>query len=333
MLRLLQYVLAAMLAWVPPSQQGPAEAGPVAQARYERIAQDIASVALDPNVDPLFDGDDGRARTAILLASIASHESMFSRAVDEGVVRGDHGVAWGLWQVHCYRGEACRELIRDRLRGAREALRIARLSMHACRGMSLSDRLSVYTTGRCVHGQHESRVRVQRALDWMTRHPWRGCPSDMADAGRFCIDRYEAPNRRGAKPLAFITAAEGAAWCARKRLCTDAEWTAACAGARGPCNDQQRWRPVDWGRLDFAQARTLYQATPSGAHAGCVSSIGAFDMLGNVAEWVAAPVGLRGGFWSGAHAVGRPSCAFANRVHPPSFRTYEAGVRCCRSLA
>jgi formylglycine-generating enzyme required for sulfatase activity len=161
----------------------------------------------------------------------------------------------------------------------------------------------------------------------------------MVDGGRFCIDRYEAPNRYGAHPIMLATADDGARWCSPKRLCSDAEWTAACADTPAACNDRRPWRPVDWGLLgrypapaSAEHARALDQADPSGAHRGCISAIGAVDMLGNVAEWVQAPAGLRGGFWSGVYGGGRPSCTFANRTHPPSFRTYEAGFRCCASV-
>ena len=81
------------------------------------------------------------------------------------------------------------------------------------------------------------------------------CPVDMALVGGACMDLYEAPNRAGALPLVMYSFDEAEDWCeARdKRLCTDAEWELACAGAQGQaypygdahqpgvCNDEETW--------------------------------------------------------------------------------------------
>jgi hypothetical protein len=163
-----------MLSWVPPSAHAPHEDEVAALARYRRIATDIVAVAFDPREAPLFDGPDGRVKTAVVLAAIASMESGLARRIDDGSVRGDHGVAWGLFQVHCFgkvaEGWSCRDLVDDREKGVRVALRMARQSFAACRGLELLDRLSVYTTGQCYSGQHESRARLERAMGWMKLH-------------------------------------------------------------------------------------------------------------------------------------------------------------------
>ena len=51
----------------------------------------------------------------------------------------------------------------------------------------------------------------------------------------FCIDRYEAPNRRGIKPFNGVLGIEAAWWCDQrnKRLCTEDEWMRACFGPDG----------------------------------------------------------------------------------------------------
>ena len=33
------------------------------------------------------------------------------------------------------------------------------------------------------------------------RHKRGGCPAGMVRVGDYCVDRYEAPNRKGARPL------------------------------------------------------------------------------------------------------------------------------------
>lgn len=186
------------------------------------------------------------------------------------------------------------------------------------------------------------------------------CPADMVSIPGACVDRYEAPNVAGAAPLAMQTALDGEAWCeARgKRLCTEAEWVRACEGAserkfpygttyvRGRCNDDKTWKSPSWSTLgtwpaDAAkkEAERLYQADPSGSRDACVSEEGAFDLTGNVAEWVVRSFPnstnydhvMKGCYWSGCYGGAPPSCAFVNPAHPGGFRTYEAGFRCCRS--
>jgi hypothetical protein len=189
--------------------------------------------------------------------------------------------------------------------------------------------------------------------------PGGACAEDMVSLPTFCIDRYEAPNRAGELPYALKTAEDGETWCAErdKRLCTEDEWTRACEGPHGRrypygneyrrsvCNDDRPWLAVHWDLLakwpsDVAvdEANRLFQADRSGARAGCTSEEGVLDLTGNVAEWVrrsdvASRPGyehvLKGCYWAGCYHEPHPNCAFRNSAHPGSFRTYEAGFRCC----
>ncbi len=186
------------------------------------------------------------------------------------------------------------------------------------------------------------------------------CPIDMVAIPDACIDRYEAPNVAGAKPLAMQTAVDGVAWCTTrgKRLCTEAEWVRACQGAaknpypygttyaKGRCTDDKTWKSPNWTVLGTwpsdagkTEADRLYQADPSGSRAGCISDDGAIDLTGNVAEWVVRSFPnsndyehvMKGCYWAGCFGGSPPSCAFVNPAHPGTFRTYEAGFRCCMS--
>jgi formylglycine-generating enzyme required for sulfatase activity len=186
-----------------------------------------------------------------------------------------------------------------------------------------------------------------------------GCFEDMVPIGSYCIDRYEAPNVKGELPLALVTAYDGEAWCTErgKRLCTQDEWVRACEGPHhrlypygseyreDACNDDKGWILVHWKALAkwphdpaLDEATRLYQADMSGARADCVSEEGVADLTGNVAEWVRRSTPsprpgydhvLKGCYWAGCYKDPHPSCEFTNAAHPGSFRTYEAGFRCC----
>jgi formylglycine-generating enzyme required for sulfatase activity len=187
------------------------------------------------------------------------------------------------------------------------------------------------------------------------------CPPDMALAAGFCIDRFEAPNVAGARPLVMQSAISAAAWCEEhgKRLCTEDEWNAACQGLEGTvypygdtheaarCNDGKTWIAPDEATLATwpsaaaqAEVDALYQAEPSGSLPGCVSSHGVYDLTGNVEEWVVRtryhvneyPHVLKGCYWSGCFGGAKPRCESTNPAHGDSFRFYETGFRCCRDL-
>jgi sulfatase modifying factor 1 len=168
---------------------------------------------------------------------------------------------------------------------------------------------------------------------------------------RVCMDRFEAPNQAGAKPMVMRSYESGRRWCEKrgKRMCTEAEWETACEGpeqlpyaygwavARSVCNSDKQWKPVDFARFGkdpeqaAAESDRLWQGSPSGRYAGCVSPFGIGDMMGNVEEWVTSrrgrkhPGALMGGFW----AKPWTGCRGTNDAHEPTFAFYETGFRCC----
>lgn len=186
-----------------------------------------------------------------------------------------------------------------------------------------------------------------------------GCPSGMVRVKDFCVDRYEAPNRKGARPLAMQSASDADAWCAahHKRLCKEDEWIDACEGEEhraypygndhvdDRCNDGKPWKEVNETTLNKwpapeaqAHAKDLYQAARSGSKRKCVSEDGVYDLTGNVEEWVVRtrdhandwPYLLVGCYWSGCYGGGKPTCHSTNNAHGPEFRFYETGFRCCK---
>lgn len=152
-------------------------------------------------------------------------------------------------------------------------------------------------------------------LDITGYHGPPTCPADMVQVGgKLCIDRYEASvwtapvggsqlgfgvdnyapcadngagclsifarSVGGVFPSLFITWFQAQQACANvgKRLPTNAEWQMAVADTpdSGGADDGTDTCNTDSGVPTFTGARSL-----------CVSSWGAFDMIGNVDEWVA----------------------------------------------
>lgn len=139
------------------------------------------------------------------------------------------------------------------------------------------------------------------------------CPEDMvfvpSPNGGFCIDKYENspgpncpfqnpknsaetrenlndPNCKpvsvpGAIPWTFISRDQAEIACAKagKRLPTNEEWYLAALGTPDKSSD---WNSNDC-HLDFNWPE---QPGRTGSGKNCVSSFGAFDMIGNVWEWV-----------------------------------------------
>lgn len=164
---------------------------------------------------------------------------------------------------------------------------------------------------------------------------------------------------KGLVPQGYISGAEAAAACAAagKRLCNSAEWLAACRGPQqttypygdtyqpGACNDDYPGHPV----VDFFGTSTgVWDAqhmndpginqqpgtvAQGGAHPGCVSHFGVFDLHGNLHEWVSDAAGtFRGGFYADAKING-DGCLYDTTAHGFTYHDYSTGFRCCKDRA
>lgn len=199
-----------------------------------------------------------------------------------------------------------------------------------------------------------SCARVTGAIGYRCAEYARGNRClEATDFRRFCIDRYEWPNRVGENPRVYVDWYEAKALCAKvgKRLCRRSEWTLACEGpkwlpypwgfvrAPSPCNIDRKTVPFDVEAMVAESSREeelarLWQADRIGTHPDCVSAFGAYDMSGNVDEWTDnqaddpetdQPSTLNGGYWGPV----RNTCRLSTKTHGPSFRFYQVGFRCC----
>ncbi len=99
--------------------------------------------------------------------------------------------------------------------------------------------------------------------------------------GQTCASDIYAVSLPSVRPSAFITwfQAEEACANAGKRLPTSAEWQVGADGTPDPGPDD--------GTTDCNTVANEGLRTLTGARSRCVSARGAYDMVGNLAEWVA----------------------------------------------
>ena len=114
-----------------------------------------------------------------------------------------------------------------------------------------------------------------------------------ADNGQNCANDIYAVSLPAEIPSSRITWFQAQEACANsgKRLPTNAEWQTGANGSPDPGPDN--------GATDCNSATGT--ASPTGSRSSCVSARGAFDMVGNVAEWVAdwAPRSAQCTGWGG----------------------------------
>jgi formylglycine-generating enzyme len=201
----------------------------------------------------------------------------------------------------------------------------------------------------------EGRVCVDRweaALEMMSTDGGVKAWSPYRNPGS---QRVRAVSRGGQVPQGYISGGEAQTACrnAGKRLCRIDEWMAAC---RGPtmrtypygntyvtrrCNEARTPHPVVqfYGtsvgvfttiRMNNPginmQANTV---APTGMFSECVSPLGAYDMVGNLHEWIDDSAGtFKGGFYVDAEINGH-GCLYTTRAHALEYRDYSTGFRCC----
>jgi peroxiredoxin len=201
-----------------------------------------------------------------------------------------------------------------------------------------------------------SRTFPERCADF-DREKWLALSKDLPTQNmRFCIDRFEYPNRKGEYPVIMVSWYEAKASCEAegKRLCTENEWTFACEGEEAlpypygytrddkACVIDRPWKKYDdsaWAGARSSEAARqeldrLWQGSASGSHPQCKSPFGVYDMTGNVDEWTRSSVAgerpsvLKGGYWGPV----RTRCRPATKAHGETHVFYQQGFRCCADV-
>lgn len=178
----------------------------------------------------------------------------------------------------------------------------------------------------------------------------RGATTPM----RYCIDKYEYPNKKGVRPMVMQNFYQAQVHCHKrgKRVCTETEWTKACEGPDNKpfpygyvrdarkCNGDHPWdhpNKEKFIKRDPVEIERLWKGVLSGSHPNCISDYGVHDMPANADELAASETYGKGpksdfdnvttgGPWY--HGV-RNACRPKIYSHDESFAYYYLSWRCC----
>ncbi len=210
---------------------------------------------------------------------------------------------------------------------------------------------------RCIeqHGASDGGIDENRCAKFEESK----CTSTAAEPRklRFCMDRYEYPNKVGELPMTLVSWTDAQRVCESqgKRLCTESEFTFACEGEKmlphtygyerdaTKCNIDKPYLTPKTHLIPYEQCLANPSCAaeyarvdgrePIGARPDCVSPFGIYDLNGNANEWVSQPwknaphrSGIKGGWWGPV----RNRCRPITLSHGESYLGYEVGFRCCQ---
>lgn len=206
--------------------------------------------------------------------------------------------------------------------------------------------VEVSGAGSACIDRWEAHVEVQLGPGWTAHSPYEDLDGESSP--------YRAVSAGGVVPQGYISGSQAAQACltAGKRLCTPTEYRAACRGSAnllwpygntrvaGGCNEGRAKHPVielfgpgtpfDSVHMNDPQLNQLPDSlAKTGAFTMCESENGAFDLSGNLHEWVDDPNGtFLGGFYVDAVLNGQ-GCTYTTTAHAMSYHDYSTGFRCC----
>ena len=176
-----------------------------------------------------------------------------------------------------------------------------------------------------------------------------GSTSTQIDAFEASLDGDSAVSRAGASSARNISwyGARDACAAAGKRLCTEAEWLAACTGdapidkdGNGVFSDETitgRLYGYSERRRSGACADSRNPDAPgdviTGDHPQCGTPDGAYDLVGGVKEWVGlspATAATKGGSYSSGESA---RCGYYRDDIAPDTQDPATGFRCCEGPA
>jgi hypothetical protein len=173
---------------------------------------------------------------------------------------------------------------------------------------------------------------------WIYRHEASRPDATDTEGGR---SSARSCSRAGVVPWTRIAYADAEAACAAAgfRLCTSAEWQAACEGASGNTYPYgSTYAPMSCNGADRAEMPAM---STTGAIPLCVTGEGALDLSGNVKEWTNDPRGttasgnpiyvIRGGSYDSPR-LGLSCQTDLSRATADSLLD-TLGFRCCSSSA
>ncbi len=168
---------------------------------------------------------------------------------------------------------------------------------------------------------------------WFVKKEPFACPDNMEPVLynnlRFCIDKYEWPNKRGVIPASYINKYEADDSCRAigKRLCDATEWEVACGGSASynyPYGNEYETRTCNTEND---------KVTASGIMDECRSGYGVYDMSGNLREWTttkseknSSHYKVYGGYWANSSSS---KCNMTQYSFFPENRFIHIGFRCC----
>ena len=165
-------------------------------------------------------------------------------------------------------------------------------------------------------------------------HKQKFCPENMeyvvSGNRKFCIDRYEWPNKKNYKPKSNISIYHAMDSCFKvgKRLCTTEEWSLACSGIHG-------WKYTYGDNYEPNACVTKDTSVQLiGKRPECRGYFQVFDMSGNLAEWTNTRsvknrsfYNVMGGFWESGP---QSTCIDARYSYYPTNTHNPVGFRCCK---